>query len=85
MALALELTLQAGDITIRDVYCHDSEDGVLGGPKQGSVTIEDSLFERNGSGGRAHGIYINSGDNFILRTQPDYLDQGRGAHPQIRS
>ena len=59
---------QAGDITIRDVYCHDSEDGILGGPKQGSVTIENSRFERNGAnGGQAHGIYINQGDNFILR------------------
>ena len=59
---------QAGDITIRDLYCHDSENGVLGGPTKGSVTIEDSRFERNGANqGYAHGIYINDGDNFVVR------------------
>ena len=36
---------EAGDITIKDVYCHDSEDGVLGGPQQGSVTMK-TPFER---------------------------------------
>ena len=32
------------------------------------MTIEDSRFERNGANqGYAHGIYINDGDNFVLR------------------
>ena len=69
---------EAGDVTIRDVYCHDSEDGVLGGPKQGNVTIEGSRFEQNGFGGRAHGIYINSGDSFILRHSEIISTKGEG-------
>jgi hypothetical protein len=70
---------EAGDITIRDVYCHDSEDGILGGPKRGSVTVEDSRFERNGADrGQAHGIYITQSDNFILRHSQVISTKGEG-------
>jgi hypothetical protein len=56
------------DVTIKDVYCHDSEDGILGGAPRGNVIVEDSVFERNGAnGGQAHGIYINGGNTFVLR------------------
>ncbi len=59
---------QAGDITIRDIYCHDSETGILGGSGDGKIVVEDSLFERNGANkGRAHGIYIGKAESFELR------------------
>lgn len=46
-------------ITIKDIYCHDSENGILGHLNNGDVRVEDSVFERNGSNnGRSHGIYI---------------------------
>ena len=59
---------EAEVVTIRDIYCHDSEEGILGGAPQGDVVVEDSIFERNGAdGGQAHGIYINGGNEFVLR------------------
>ena len=75
----IEIDAEAGNITIRDLYCHDSEDGILGGPREGSVTIEDFRFERNGSNrGLGHGIYINSADNFILRHSQIISTTGKG-------
>ncbi|MGB0749219.1 MAG: right-handed parallel beta-helix repeat-containing protein [Magnetospiraceae bacterium] len=50
--------IEAPDLTLRNVYFHDSQQGVLGGDG-GTVTIEDSVIERNGFRGRAHGIYIS--------------------------
>ena len=42
------------------------------------MTIEGSRFERNGSGGRAHGIYVNSGDKFVLRHSQIISTKGEG-------
>ena len=53
-----------GDLTLRDVYFHDSESGLLG--EGGAILIEDSRFERLGKGGRAHGIYV-WGDSLTIR------------------
>jgi hypothetical protein len=75
----IRINPQAGNITIRDLYCHDSEDGILGGPKHGDVTIEASRFEHNGSdAGLGHGIYIDEGDNFILRRSEIISTKGEG-------
>ena len=50
--------IEARNITIRNVYFHDNQEGVLGGVG-GYVLVEDSVFERNGfNGGFAHGLYI---------------------------
>ncbi len=50
--------IEGRNITIRNVYFHDNEEGVLGGVG-GTVLVEDSIFERNGArGGYAHGLYI---------------------------
>ena len=40
------LRLEGKDITIRKVFFHDSEEGILGG--RGLTVIEDSRFERLG-------------------------------------
>ena len=42
------------------------------------MTIENSLFERNGAGGRAHGIYINSADVLLLRGSQIVSTKGKG-------
>jgi hypothetical protein len=55
------------DLTLRDIFCHDSQDGVLGA-SAGLLRIEDSAFVGNGSGnGQAHGIYLNGGDEVVIR------------------
>lgn len=54
------------DLTIRDIYCHDSQDGILG-TSAGHFLIEDSSFIGNGFGnGQAHGLYID-GDQILIR------------------
>lgn len=59
---------KAHTIRIQNVLCSDSQDGLLGATaKGGSLTIENSAFENNGFGGRAHDIYINGGTDVILR------------------
>jgi hypothetical protein len=50
--------IEGRNITLRNVYFHDNQEGVLGGVG-GYVLIEDSVFERNGfNRGFAHGLYI---------------------------
>ncbi len=55
------------DITIKNLYCHDSQDGILGG-FSGRLTLEDSTFESNGFGnGQAHGLYLTDGNEAVIR------------------
>jgi len=69
----------AGDVVVRDLYCHDSENGILGGPLKGTIIVENSTFERNGADqGQAHGLYITQGDTFILRNSQILSTKGRG-------
>ena len=50
--------IEGRDLTLRGVYFHDNQEGVLGGVG-GWVLVEDSVFERNGGRrGYAHGLYI---------------------------
>lgn len=57
------------NLTLRDVYFRDSEEGFLGG--RGRVVIENSRFERLGNsapGGLAHAIYADTRvDELVLR------------------
>jgi len=56
------------NLTVRNVYFHDNEQGVLTGPASGTFLVENSRFERNGKDGRAHGLYVGkSVDTFIFR------------------
>lgn len=58
------------NLTLRHVYFHDAEEGLLTGPNVGQVTIEDSLFERLGANGQAHAIYVGVTDGVtILRSK----------------
>lgn len=59
------------NLTLRRVYFHDSQEGILGG--KGRILIEDSIFERLGGDekialGQAHAIYVGHHvDDFMLR------------------
>ena len=61
------IRIQGPDLTVRNVYFHDNEQGILNGVDAGHVLIEDSTFERNGKAGQAHGIYISTGAELIVR------------------
>jgi hypothetical protein len=68
------------DLTLRNVHFHDNEQGVLGGsPSSGVLRVEGSLFERNGLGGLAHGLYINREiETFVLRDSRILATKGAG-------
>lgn len=69
-------------LTLRYVYLHDNENGVLTGnrhPETNQVLIEFSEFARNGDGrGYAHNIYIGHSKRFELRYS--YSHASRGGH-----
>lgn len=54
------------NLTIRDIYCHDNQEGLLGA-SDGRLLIEDSVFVGNGLNGSAHGLYISGGDEAVIR------------------
>jgi hypothetical protein len=57
------------NLTVRDSYFHDNEDGVLTYiAPEGDILIERSVFARNGAGdGQSHNIYIGKVRSFTLR------------------
>jgi len=63
------IRLQGRDLTLSQVYFHDSESGVLAGYKPGRVLVEHSRFERLGKNGRAHGIYVGGGQLVIRHSK----------------
>lgn len=66
------------DLSVRDIYCHDSQDGILGA-SDGHMLIEDSVFIGNGFGnGRAHGIYLVGGDEVLIRRSRILSTQNAG-------
>jgi hypothetical protein len=61
---------QGKDLTVRNCYFHDNEDGILGSPipdKSGNVLIEASEFANNGAGdGYSHNMYLGHYAKFTL-------------------
>ncbi|HEY7640914.1 MAG TPA: tetratricopeptide repeat protein [Steroidobacteraceae bacterium] len=57
------------NLTVRDSYFHDNEDGVLTWEApEGDILIERSVFAHNGAGdGLSHNIYIGHVRSFTLR------------------
>jgi hypothetical protein len=57
------------NLTVRRVFFHDNENGILAGDKIGStILIEHSEFSHNGAGdGLTHNLYINHVDTLIFR------------------
>src|SRR5690606_29444700 len=72
--------LEGRDLTLRGVNFHDSEQGVLSGGNNGLVEIEDSMFNRLGEGGQAHGIYIGGGDTALSVRHSHFLDTRNEGH-----
>jgi hypothetical protein len=54
--------LEGTNLELTNVYFHDSQQGLLTGPKPGKIIIRNSKFERLGKGGQAHGIYVGGGE-----------------------
>jgi hypothetical protein len=53
------------NLTLDNVYFHDSQQGLLTNGKPGDIYILNSRFERLGKSGKAHGIYVGGGRLFI--------------------
>lgn len=77
------------NLTLRGVHFHDSQTGLLSGRTAGRIVIEDSTFERLGNRGEeignAHGIYIGSIDEFILRRSRVLASTGEGHEVKSRA
>jgi MYXO-CTERM domain-containing protein len=62
---------QGTNLTVRDCFFHDNQDGILGAPAvdgEGAVVIESSEFAGNGAGdGLSHNMYLNHYASFTLR------------------
>lgn len=56
------------NLTLKHVYFHNSQQGLLTGANPGSIVIEDSRFEQLGQNGQAHGIYIGGGELTIHKS-----------------
>jgi hypothetical protein len=73
------IRIQAPNLIVRNVYFHDNEEGILGGVIGGNIVIENSVFERNGWGGLAHGVYTSSRvDELIFKGNVILSTKGRG-------
>jgi hypothetical protein len=73
------------NLTLRHVYFHDSEEGLLTGIGTGDILIEDSRFERLGANGTAHGIYVGNLDSVTLRRSSFLSSQGEGHEVKSRA
>lgn len=60
---------QGANLTVRNAYFHDNENGILAGDHAGStITIEHSVFAHNGAGdGQSHNLYIGHVDRLVFR------------------
>ena len=77
------------NLTLRQVYFHDAQVGLLTGRAEGRILIEDSRFERLGDpGGPAnpHAIYVgDTADEFILRKSRVVSSSGEGHEVKSRA
>ncbi|MGH8239086.1 MAG: tetratricopeptide repeat protein, partial [Steroidobacteraceae bacterium] len=74
------------NLTVRDSYFHDNEDGVLTWTAPDSdILIERSVFAHNGAGdGQSHNIYIGNIRHFTLRFSHSH-DSVRGHEVKSRA
>lgn len=77
--------LEGHNLILRKVHFHDAEEGVLTAPNVGTVTVEDSVFERLGADGRAHGIYVGDTDALIIRRSAFLSSRGEGHEVKSRA
>ena len=72
---------EGGDLTVERVRFIDDEDGILAAPSPAAtITVRDSVFERNGACNPAcaHGIYV--GPLALLRVERSRFFETRVAH-----
>ncbi|MGH6916895.1 MAG: right-handed parallel beta-helix repeat-containing protein, partial [Geminicoccaceae bacterium] len=71
--------IEGDDLTVRNVHFHDNQEGILSGPGGGLLLVENSLIERNGFGGQAHGVYVGPEvERFIFRNNRVLATTGAG-------
>jgi MYXO-CTERM domain-containing protein len=68
---------QGLNLTVRNCYIHDNQDGILGAPatpNTGTILIENSEFSANGAGdGFSHNMYIGDFAAFTLQFSYSHL------------
>jgi cytoskeletal protein CcmA (bactofilin family) len=80
---------QGKDLTLVNVYFHDSEQGVLQAPDTGFLHIRFSRFDRLGRSGYAHGIYaqgsslVVSDSSFIGTTDQGHSIKSRAPYTKV--
>jgi Right handed beta helix region len=77
-----------GTLTLRRVRFHDNENGILTANRRGiELTIEDSVFERNGKCEPqcAHGIYVGRGASLLRIFRSTFHEQRVGHHIKSRA
>jgi hypothetical protein len=73
------IRIEGDDLTVRKVHFHDNQQGILSGHGGGVLLVEHSLFERNGFGGQAHGVYIGpTVESFTFRNSRILATTGAG-------
>lgn len=77
---------EKGDLTVRDSFFHDNQNGILVAPIPGAdILIDGSTFLRNGTaGGRTHGIYVNEVESLTV-TDSVFLETRIGHHVKSRA
>lgn len=79
------IRLRGRNLTLRNVYFHSSQQGLLSGGEVGEVLVENSRFERLGAIGRAHAIYMSGGDHLIVRGSRLVSSQDEGHEIKSRA
>jgi hypothetical protein len=73
------IRIEGDDLTVRKVHFHDNQQGILSGGGGGVLLVENSLFERNGFAGRAHGVYAGPEvERFVFRDNRILATSGGG-------
>jgi hypothetical protein len=78
---------ETGNLTIKNSYFHDNQDGLLGSSSiaGGHVTIDGSTFTHNGAGdGQTHGLYIGQIASLTV-TNSFFQDQNGGSDLKSRA
>ena len=76
------IRLQAEDLTLRNVYFHDNQKGLIGG--RGTVVIEDSRFENNSGREKSHGVYFSDEIEKAIIRNSEFIGMNSGGH-EIKS
>jgi len=68
----------ARNLNIKNIFCHDSQNGILASFGPGNLNVSNSVFERCGYGGQAHGSYIQVNGNIYFKNVKFLSSKGSG-------